>query len=90
MRKGLPFRQAHGVVAQLTRFAEDRGARFEDLSLEDYRSFSPLFDEDVLTHDGGHGIGVAQRAGRDRAVAGGRGAAPRAGAAGNVVGLTAP
>ena len=49
VRKGLPFRQAHGVVAQLTRFAEDRGARFEDLSLEDYRSFSPLFDEDVLS-----------------------------------------
>ncbi len=48
VRKGLPFRQAHGVVAQLTRYAEDRGARFEDLSLEDYRSFSPLFDEDVL------------------------------------------
>ena len=49
VRKGLPFRQAHGVVAQLTRYAEDRGARFEDLSLEDYRSFSPLFDEDVLS-----------------------------------------
>ena len=49
VRKGLPFRQAHGVVAQLTRYAEDRGARFEELSLEDYRSFSPLFDEDVLS-----------------------------------------
>ena len=49
VRKGLPFRRAHGVVAQLTRYAEDRGARFEDLSLEDYRSFSPLFDEDVLS-----------------------------------------
>ena len=49
VRKGLPFRQAHGVVAQLTRYAEDRGAGFEDLSLEDYRSFSPLFDEDVLS-----------------------------------------
>ena len=48
VRKGLPFRQAHGVVAQLTRFAEDRRMRFEELSLEDYRSFSPLFDEDVL------------------------------------------
>ena len=49
VRKGLPFRQAHGVVAQLTRFAEDRRVRFEELSLEDYRSFSPLFDEDVLS-----------------------------------------
>ncbi len=49
VRKGLPFRKAHGVVAQLTRYAEDRGAGFEDLSLEDYRSFSPLFDEDVLS-----------------------------------------
>ena len=48
VRKGLPFRQAHGVVAQLTRYAEDRGVGFEGLSLEDYRAFSALFDEDVL------------------------------------------
>ena len=48
VRKGLPFRQAHGVVAQLTRYAEDRGARFDELSLEDYRAFSELFEPDVL------------------------------------------
>ena len=48
VRKGLPFRQAHGVVAQLTRYAEQRDARFDELSLEDYRAFSELFEPDVL------------------------------------------
>ncbi len=45
--KGLPFREAHGVVGALVRHCEERGLRFEDLSLDDYRLFSPLFGADV-------------------------------------------
>ena len=48
VRKGLPFRQAHGVVAQLTRYASERGVGFDRLTLEEYRAFSPLFERDVL------------------------------------------
>ena len=46
--KGMPFREAHGVVARLSRYAVERGAQFERLSLDEYRQFSALFDEDAL------------------------------------------
>ena len=46
--KGMPFREAHGVVARLSRYAVERGVQFEQLTLSDYRGFSSMFDEDVL------------------------------------------
>ena len=47
-RKGVPFRQAHGIVAELTRYAAGEGKRFDALTLEEYRRFSPEFDDDIL------------------------------------------
>ena len=49
--KGLPFRQAYQAVAELVRYAEGQGKPFSGLSLEEYRRFSPLFEEDVLALD---------------------------------------
>ena len=46
--RGMPFREAHGVVARLSEYAGGRGVQFEELSLDEYRSFSDLFDEEVL------------------------------------------
>ena len=46
--KGVPFREAHGVVARLSAHASDAGKRLDELSLETYRRFSERFDEDVL------------------------------------------
>ena len=46
--KGLPFREAHGVVARLSEYAVERGVQFEQLTLEEYRGFSVMFDQDVL------------------------------------------
>ena len=46
--KGMPFREAHGVVARLSQYAVERGVQFERLSLDEYRDFSALFDKDVL------------------------------------------
>jgi len=46
--KGVPFREAHGIMADLCRYAESQGKELEDLSLEDYRRFSPHFDQDVF------------------------------------------
>ena len=46
--KGLPFRQAHGIIAQLTQFAHGKGQGFEGLALEEYQRFSPLFENDVF------------------------------------------
>ena len=48
VRKGMPFREAHGVVARLAAFAFERGNELHELPLEAYRDFSDLFGEDVL------------------------------------------
>ncbi|MBM3142321.1 MAG: argininosuccinate lyase [Chloroflexi bacterium] len=47
VRKGLPFRQAHNVVGKLVRYAISKGKSFQELSLDEYRGFSPLFADDV-------------------------------------------
>ena len=46
--KGVPFREAHGIVAELCRYCESQGKELQDLSLEDYRQFSAHFDQEVL------------------------------------------
>jgi argininosuccinate lyase len=55
VKKGLPFRDAHEVVARAVRSAEERGCDLPDLPLPDLRNFSDLIDEDiyqVLTVEG--------------------------------------
>jgi len=47
--KGLPFREAHGVVGRLVKHAAAEGKPLSALGLDDYRCFSPLFSEDVLS-----------------------------------------
>jgi argininosuccinate lyase len=47
--KGMPFREAHGVVARLTAYASGEGKRLHELPLEAYRRYSDLFDDDVLS-----------------------------------------
>ncbi len=47
VRKGEPFRSAHGIVADLARYAESRSVSLSELELEDYRRFSPRFENDV-------------------------------------------
>ena len=47
VKKGMPFREAHGVVAKLSKYAASKGKNFRELGLEEYREFSPLFGDDV-------------------------------------------
>ncbi|MFH1560447.1 MAG: argininosuccinate lyase [Chloroflexota bacterium] len=47
VRKGEPFRSAHGIVSELVRQAMSQGKGLADMSLEEYRRLSPRFDEDV-------------------------------------------
>lgn len=49
--RGMPFREAHGVVAALSEQAVDEGVQLHELSLEAYRNHSTLFDESVLSID---------------------------------------
>jgi argininosuccinate lyase len=45
VRRGLPFRQAHGVVAGLVRVAVDSGRQLSELSAEDLRTQSDLLGD---------------------------------------------
>ena len=48
VRKGLPFREAHRCVGELVAYASGQGKAFSQLSLGEYRRFSPLFTAEVL------------------------------------------
>ncbi len=48
VRKGLPFREAHGVVGRAVLYASQKGKRLEELGLEEYKGFSGLFAKDVF------------------------------------------
>ena len=72
-KKGLPFRHAHEVVGHLVLLCEQRGCNLDDLSLEDFKAASPLFEEDITsalnlesivkarTTEGGTGNGVVRQ-----------------------------
>ena len=47
--KGEPFRAAHGIVAELTRYAASEGRGLEEMDMSEYRRFSSRFDEDVYS-----------------------------------------
>ena len=49
VKKGEPFRTAHDIVGRLVSYAMEKGKSFSDLSLEEYKGFSPLFDDDVYS-----------------------------------------
>lgn len=46
--KGVPFREAHGVVGRLVRDCEEKGKTFKDLTINELKGFSPLFEKDVF------------------------------------------
>jgi argininosuccinate lyase len=47
VKKGLPFRQAHSIVSKLVQYAINKSKGFQELGLDEYRNFSPLFADDV-------------------------------------------
>lgn len=48
VRKGLPFRQAHEVVGKCVAYAIHQGKFLPEISLEEYKQFSDLFESDLL------------------------------------------
>ena len=44
---GVAFRDAHGIVGQLVLLCIDKNCSLDELSLDAYRSISPVFDEDI-------------------------------------------
>lgn len=47
VKKGVAFREAHGIVGQLVLLCLDKGIALDDLPLEEYKKISPVFEEDV-------------------------------------------
>ncbi|MEB6548327.1 argininosuccinate lyase [Heyndrickxia sporothermodurans] len=46
--KGLPFRQAHEIIGKIVLYAIQHKKYLLDLSLVEYQSFNPLFEEDIF------------------------------------------
>ena len=47
-KKGMPFRRAHEVVGHLVLLCDQRGCGLEDLSLDDFKAESDLFEADIV------------------------------------------
>ncbi len=47
VKHGLPFRDAHAVSGKMVAYCLDTDKCIEDLSLEEFKTFSPLFEEDI-------------------------------------------
>ena len=45
--KGIPFRDAHGIIGRLVLYCIDKDCGIEDLSLDELREFSDAFGEDL-------------------------------------------
>lgn len=44
---GVPFRDAHGIVGQLVLYCIDKNMALDDMSLEEFKAISPVFEEDI-------------------------------------------
>ncbi len=45
--KGVPFRDAHGIVGQLVLFCIEKDIALDDMTLEEYKAISPVFEDDI-------------------------------------------
>ena len=44
---GVAFRDAHGIVGQLVLYCIEKDIALDDMSLEEYKAISPVFEEDI-------------------------------------------
>ncbi|MGC4018267.1 MAG: argininosuccinate lyase [Muricomes sp.] len=44
---GVPFRDAHGIVGQLVLYCIEKKIALDDMSLEEFKEISPVFEEDI-------------------------------------------
>lgn len=46
-KKGVPFREAHEIVGKIVRLCGKSGKELSDVSIKDFKQYSPLIDKDV-------------------------------------------
>lgn len=44
---GVPFRDAHGIVGQLVLYCLEKKIALDDMTLEEFKAISPVFEEDI-------------------------------------------
>ena len=44
---GVPFRDAHGIIGRIVLYCLDKQIPIDDMSLEELKTFSPVFEEDI-------------------------------------------
>ena len=44
---GVPFRDAHGIIGRIVLYCLDKQIPIDDMSLEELKKFSPVFEEDI-------------------------------------------
>lgn len=47
LEKGVPFRKAHSIVGNILLYAMDKGKKFQELTIDEFKKFSPLLEADV-------------------------------------------
>ncbi len=45
--KGIPFRDAHDILGKIVKFATEENKKLNQITLNEFKYFSPLFEEDV-------------------------------------------
>lgn len=45
--KGIPFRDCHEIIGRMVLYAINKGVALDDLTMEEFKSFSEAFDEDI-------------------------------------------
>jgi argininosuccinate lyase len=47
VKKGVPFRDSHGIIGKMVAYCIEKGISIDELSMEELKVFSDRFDEDV-------------------------------------------
>ena len=47
VNKGVPFRDAHGIIGQLVLYCIEQGKAIDELTIEELKNISPVFEADV-------------------------------------------
>ena len=48
VNKGMPFRDAHGVIGEIVLYCIDKKIAIDDMELSELKKFSDLFEEDIF------------------------------------------
>ena len=47
VNKGVPFRDAHGIIGQLVLYCIEKDKAIDELSLDELKAISPVFEADI-------------------------------------------